>query len=367
MKAECSKEKLERALSLCERATSKNPTLPILSYILIESSGNGLIFRATNLDISFEVAIPAKIEKQGSLAVKGATLLGFISNTPKDKNVSLETVDNGLVVRVPGGEATLKTVNTEDFPKVSKSTKDSGLVLEASALSTGIRSVAYSASVSHIKPELSSVVIYSDGKSLVFVSTDSFRLAEKRIKAEISKEIDRTIIPIKNVVELARLAEDLDREKLNVHFGKNQISAEGGGVYFVSRVVDGTFPDYRQIIPKEWKTEAVVLKDDFTKAIKGATVFSDSFNQTNVSISPSKKKIEFKAKNADVGEGYLSVGGAFSGEAMEVSFNHKYLSDCLQSISSDSLSISFGGNNKPALIRGVADNSFLYIVMPMNR
>ena len=165
MKVECSKEKLERALTLCERATSKNPTLPILAYVLIESSGSNLVFRATNLDISFEVSIPAKVEKPGISAIKGTTLLGFISNTPKDKSVSMELVDGGMVVKVPGGEATLKTVSHEDFPKISKSTKEPGLVLDAISLSSGIRSVAYSASVSHIKPELSSVVIYSDGKA----------------------------------------------------------------------------------------------------------------------------------------------------------------------------------------------------------
>jgi DNA polymerase-3 subunit beta len=334
--------------------------------VLLEAVSNGLILRSTNLDIGIEISIQAKVDKPGTVAIKASTLLGFLTNSPKDKSVTLESSEGGLVVRTMGGEALVKTVNFEDFPQISKIT-GSGIVLEASLLSAGIRSVAYSASISHIKPELASVVVFGDGKNMVFVSTDSFRLAEKRIKAEIHKEIERTIIPIKNAVELARMSEEMENEKVNVYFGKNQIAVEGAGIYFVSRVVDGTFPDYKQIIPKEWKTEVVTLKEDFARAIKTATVFSDAFNQTTVSVSPSKKKMEFKAKNADVGEGSIAISGAMSGEAMDISFNHRYLSDCLQSITSDSISMSFSGENRPTMIRGVSDSSFLYIVMPMNR
>ena len=205
MKIECGKEKLERALTLTERATSKNPTLPILSYVLLEATSNSLILRATNLDIGVEITLPAKVEKLGTLAVKGSTPLGFLTNSPKDKNVTLESSEGGLLVKTLGGSALVKTANHEDFPKISKVSGGLGVVMDASLLSSGIRSVSYSASISHIKPELASVVLYSDGKNLVFVSTDSFRLAEKRIKAELPKDIERTIIPIKNAVDLSKV------------------------------------------------------------------------------------------------------------------------------------------------------------------
>ncbi|MBI2474465.1 MAG: DNA polymerase III subunit beta [Candidatus Taylorbacteria bacterium] len=367
MKIECLKEKLERALTLSERATSKNPTLPVLSYVLLEAAGNSLVLRSTNLDIGIEITLPVKVEKAGAVAIKAGTLLGFLTSAPKDRNITLESSEGGLLVKTLGGEALVKTVGFDDFPSMSKVSTGSGVVLDAALLSVGIRSVAYSASISHIKPELASVVIYGEGKNMVFVSTDSFRLAEKKIKADLHKDIERTIIPIKNAVELARIAEEMEMEKVNVYLGKNQIALEGAGIYFVSRVVDGTFPDYKQIIPKEWKTEVVALKEDFARAIKTATVFSDAFNQTTVSVSPTKKKMEFKAKNADVGEGAIAISGAISGEAMDISFNHRYLSDCLQSIVSDSVSMSFSGENRPTMIRGVSDTSFLYIVMPMNR
>jgi DNA polymerase III sliding clamp (beta) subunit (PCNA family) len=111
----------------------------------------------------------------------------------------------------------------------------------------------------------------------------------------------------------------------------------------------------------------VVLKEDLLKALKTAMVFSDSFNQTVIAVSPSKKRVEIRSKNNDVGEGNAVLQGAITGESMEISFNNKYMFDCLQSISSDSVSINFAESNKPAVIRGIGDSSFTYIVMPMNR
>lgn len=367
MKIECAKDKIEKALNLAERAVGKNPTLPVLSCVLLEAKNNSLIIRATNLDVGIEISIPAKVEKNGTVAVKGATLLGFLTNTVSDKQVFLELSGGNIIVKTNKGEATLKGFPTEDFPQTAKLTNTTGIMINGAAISNGIKSVFYSASVSHIKPELASVVLYGEGKNLVFVSTDSFRLAEKKITIGATTEIPKTIIPIKNAAELARVAEEFTNDSVKLFFGKNQVAIEGKNIYFVSRTIEGLFPDYRQIIPKESKTEAVVLKEDLIRALKMAVVFSDSFNQTTFSISPENKKMSLKAKNADIGEGSVVIQAAISGEPVELSFNHRYFSDCLPSIPSDSVSISFSGAGKATVVRGVSDTSFLYIVMPMNR
>lgn len=367
MKVECGKEKIEKALNLAERATSKNPTLPILSCVLLEAKNNTLLIKATNLDVGIEVSVPAKVEKEGVVAVNGGTLLGFIANTSTGDKITLESSGGNVNVSTTGGDATLKGFSHEDFPNTTKLSSGMGIMIDGAALSSGIRSVFYSASVSHIKPELASVVLYGDGKNIVFVSTDSFRLAEKKVAIGSSKEIPQTIIPIKNAVELARVAEEFSNENVKLFIAKNQIAVEGKNIYFVSRTVDGAFPDYRQIIPKESKTEAVVLKEDLIRSLRVATVFSDTFNQTTFSVLPGKKRMQLKAKNADIGEGSTVLQAAISGEPIELSFNHRYFSDCMPSIQSDSVSISFSGPGKATLIRGVSDTSFVYIVMPMNR
>ncbi len=367
MRIECLREKLEKAVSLADRATNKNPTLPILSAVLLEFSPGEITVKSTNLEIGIEVSFPAKSEKTGRVAIKGATLAGFLSNATADKQVVMDVTDGNIKVKSGGSEAVIKGVSPDDFPQIPRVSGGTSVTLPAGHFADGVRSVSFAASPSHVKPELASVVVFSDRKNLVFVSTDSFRLAEKKVLIDSDKEIGQTIIPVKNAVELARILEEASGNKVKFVFGKNQMSAEADGLYFVSRVVDGSFPDYKQIIPKDCKTEAVALKEELSRALKTSVVFSDSFNQTVFSVSPAKRKIELKSKNADIGEGSTSIQAAISGEETTASFNHRYVSDCLQVIRSDSVSLSFSEGNKPAVLRGVSDTTFTYIVMPMNR
>jgi DNA polymerase-3 subunit beta len=146
-----------------------------------------------------------------------------------------------------------------------------------------------------------------------------------------------------------------------------QISFKTKDIYLTSRVVDGNFPDYKQIIPKNSSTEAVVLKQDFISSLKVSNIFSDKFNQITITVKPSEKVFEIEARNADVGENTTLMNGALSGENVSANFNYKYILDCFQSITADSLNLQLNGNNRPMIIHPVGDSSFMYLVMPMNR
>jgi len=154
---------------------------------------------------------------------------------------------------------------------------------------------------------------------------------------------------------------------LSICFNKNQISISTDGVYLTSRVIDGVFPDYRQIISKEVKTEVVVLKEDLLNALKLSNIFSDKFNQVNLLIDPKKKIFELSSANNDIGENKTYLEATLSGEEVQLGFNYKYFIDCFQSINSDSVSIKVNGAQKPIIVSGISDNSFLYLIMPMNR
>ena len=219
---------------------------------------------------------------------------------------------------------------------------------------------------SEIKPEIGSVYIYPEEDILFFVSTDSFRLAEKKIKLKQRLSFDGILIPYKNIVEIIKIFEGVN-EDLKISLQKNQISFSSENIYLTSRVVDGNFPDYKQIIPKNPTTKAVVLKQDFISSLKISNIFSDKFNQVIISIKPNEKIFEIESKNIDIGENTTLLSGALSGENVSANFNYKYILDCFQSISGDSLSLELNGNNKPMILRGVGDSSFLYLVMPMNR
>ena len=150
-------------------------------------------------------------------------------------------------------------------------------------------------------------------------------------------------------------------------FNKNQISFSSDNVYLTSRVIDGVFPDYRQIIPKTSSTNVVLLKQDLLNALKLSNIFSDKFNQVNLKLSPKEKVFELSSANNDIGENKTYLDAALTGESIELSFNYKYFLDCFQSISTDSLSIKFSGAGSPLVVSPLGDTSFIYLIMPMNR
>lgn len=365
MKIECEIEKIKDAISQVEKITGKNLTLPVLNSILLTASGKSLKLRATNLSLGIEVEIPAKIEKEGIVAITGSVLTSLFSNVTEKNTVFLEGNEGNLSVKTNKSKIKLKGQPHEDFPTIPI-VSGTSFDIDSNKLIEGIKSVYYSSSVSDIKPEISSVYIYGDDENLVFVSTDSFRLAEKKIKIKNSSDISGMLIPFKNVSEILRVFGEFSGV-ITVCFNKNQVSFSSNNIYLTSRVIDGVFPDYRQIIPKEKKTEAVVLKQDLLNAIKLSNIFSDKFNQVNLLIKPKEKVFELSSANNDVGENKTLIDGTLEGEDVELSFNYKYFLDCFQSISTDSMSVKLDGTSRPITISPISDRSFTYLIMPMNR
>jgi len=365
MKLECQIDKIRDALITAERITGKNLTLPVLNSLLFVATDKVLKIRATNLNLGIEIKIPAKIDQEGVVAIKGSILASLFGAISKDSTVSLELINDNLSVKTKTSNVLLKSIPHDDFPTIPLINGEN-LVIPAKKFIEGLRSVYYSASTSEIKPEIGSIYIYTEDNVLVFVSTDSFRLAEKKIKIKDKVSFDGILIPFKNSVEIMKVLENVD-EDLNINLQKNQISFSTSNIYLTSRVIDGTFPDYKQIIPKNSTTNAVILKQDFISSLKIANIFSDKFNQVTLNIKPKEKVFEINAKNTDVGENTTYITGALSGDSVSANFNYKYVTDCFQSITSDSLQLELDGNNKPMIIRVVGDSSFMYLIMPMNR
>ncbi|HNW71399.1 MAG TPA: DNA polymerase III subunit beta [Candidatus Paceibacterota bacterium] len=365
MKIECNSEKIKQAISQTEKITGKNLTLPVLASILLIASGKSLKLRSTNLSLGVEVEIPSKVEKEGIMAVSGSVLSSIFSNISQNEQIILEEENGNLLIKTKKSLIKLKGQPCDDFPTIPV-VSGKTFTIESKKFIDGIKSVYYSSSVSDIKPEISSVFIYSDDDNLVFVSTDSFRLAEKKIRIKGLEEIPGILIPFKNISEILRIFGDVNDE-IKICFNKNQISFSSLNIYLTSRVINGVFPDYRQIIPKEYKTEAIVLKQDLLNALKISNIFSDKFNQVNLKIKPKEKTFELSSSNNDVGENKTHLDGALTGENVELGFNYKYFLDSLQSINSDSISIKLNQTIKPLVVSGVSDNSFIYLIMPMNR
>lgn len=366
MKAECIKEKLHQVVLRTEKVTGKNQTLPILVCLLLEVKNNNLQIKATNTDLGIESNIPVKSFEDGVVAVPGGVFSSLISNIQNDKSITIETIESNIQVKTEYSKTLIKTYPIDDFPSIPKVSKDISFVLNSKKLIKGLKSVSFSSSVSSVKPELSSVYVYASDDSIIFVATDSFRLAEKKIKTEKSILPFNVLIPLKNTQDIIRIIEELDGD-VDICLSKNQISFSDNYNYIVSRLIDGVFPDYKQIIPNDTKTEVVVLKQDLLTTLKISNIFSDKFNQINIKVLPSKNIFEITTKNSNIGENTNIIPANLTGDDISVNFNYKYITECVHLIDSDTISLSFNGVSKPMIIRGVSDKTFTYIVMPMNK
>jgi DNA polymerase-3 subunit beta len=362
MKAECIREKLLQALLRGEKVTGKNPSLAVLSCVILAAQGNEVVIKSTNLEVALEVVIPAKVEQEGVVAIQADVLAAFLSNVPQEKNVTIEMSGNTLLVKSGVQSGTVKTYPYDDFPGIPGS-GDEKIDLDIEDFFNGLQSVWYSASVSSIKPELSSVYVYSTGDNLTFAATDSFRLAEKKIKTKGVPQDFQILVPLKNINDIIKSFEGVTGS-VELSYNKNQLTLRTDSIYLTSRLVDGLFPDYKKIIPNEFATEAIVLKSDVVQALRMMRIFSDKFNQVSLSISNQKAICEFTSKNSDVGEGNYTIKGKVTGDSVKLTFNHKYLLDCLSAISAESLVLKFNGAGKAVVVGGYHDDTFKYLVMP---
>lgn len=366
MKVECLLEKLKSSVSQIEKVSGKNLTLPILGAISIQTDDSVLILRATNLNIGAEVRIPAKILEHGTVAVSATLLAQICSGLTGDTPVTLEAVNENLLIQTKRAKMTLKSMSAEDFPTLPKITTEDSFELPIDQFILGIKSVAYAASQSDIKPEIASVYLYPDNDQLVFVATDAFRLAEKKVSVKDIGQFPEILIPVKNVGDIVRILGEYSGN-INVSIAENQISFSNNQVYITSRLTGGNYPNYRQIMPKESKTEVILLKSDLQNILRSILVFSDKFNQIDLVVNPTEKVCTMTSRNGDTGEGVVSVEAALTGAPIETRMNHRYITDALQSIGTDSVSFSFTEPNKAMVVKGVGDTTFTYLVMPMNR
>ncbi len=366
MKLECTADKLREVVSRAERFTTKQATLPVLQGIFLSAKNSRLTVRATNLEVGIETFIPVKISKEGEAVVPATVFSQFLLNLRTEGGVLLEVVENNLSVKTKQSTTVIKLLPMEDFPTIPFVKGEQEFSASAEGLIKGFRSVWYSASLSTIRPELSSVYVYQQDNKIVFVATDSFRLAEKKIDLKKGENFTSFLIPYKNIPEIIKVLEN-ESEEVKLSFTKNQISFYLPATTITSRCIDGVFPDYKQIIPKEASTESIVLKEDFIQTLKTATLFSDKFNEIHFSVKPEEKTLSLSSKNNDLGEGVYTLPSSGKGEKIEINFNYKYVIDSFQAIFSDSLSLSFNGLTKPLVVRGNNDASFMYLVMPMNK
>ncbi len=366
MKIECGKEKIQNTLALLDRITGKHLSLPILSFVYCEAKKNTLILRATNLDIGVEIQVPIKTIQEGFCVVPAH----LISNTLSPiffENIILSSENNKIFITTPKHNIIVNGfVGIEDFPQLPKIEKGVSFEIETKQFIYGIKNVLYAAAPTEIKPEIASVYFYTTKNNLIFVSTDGFRLAEKKIPFTSVDEI-HTILPYKNALEIIRLLEGSEYNQLSITITTTQCVFKCGSITISSRLIDGVYPDYPQLIPHSFLTEVSLSKEEFLAALKVTQFFCDSSNQIIISINPTDSHFEVGARNSSVGENTISLDATIKGEPLDVFYNIRYINEFFQSINTPRVIFGFNSKSKPAVLRGEGDGMFTYLVMPVNR
>lgn len=365
MNITATKEKLLTAVALAERVTGKKESLPVLSCVVIEAKGKQATIRATNLEAGIEVIVPLEVVTPGIVAVSASILSQTLRSISGDK-VVCKVEEGNLVVSSKGTRTLIKAVAHDEFPTLSVVAGGDGVVVSREDLIYGLQSVSYAASPSMIRPELGSVFLSIEKGKVLCAATDSFRLAEKVVPMTGKGEVE-LLIPLRHVQELVHILEHIHTESVEIKASESQMCVSDGVVQYLSRVVEGNFPNYSEILPKTFVTEVTVLRSDFGEILKKARVFSGTDQYVGLHVYPGRKLFSATAQSAEVGEMSDTIDAALSGEDIDINFHIGYLGDCLSSIEADSIKLGFSGVGRPLVIRGVSDASFTYLVMPLNR
>ncbi len=349
------------AARFAERSTA---TLPVLRSVLIVAGTDGIRLRATNLETGVDLAVVGEKRSDGVVAIPAGLLAQLSGSLAGEGMVTLEHAGDTAIITSGGARSTIKTLPYEDFPVIPVPQSKDSFSISGAVLKQLFASAASCASTSSVRPELASISLSIESGSLVVVATDSFRLVEKKIALAKSTTAAKLLVPAKNAVDIASALPD---SEVTVTFDEHQCAFSWKEGRAVTRLTAASYPDYRQIIPKETAATATVLRKDLEMALRRVTIFADSFQKVRVSFEPKQKALKFFAHNPDLGESVESVPASVSGNPVELSFNHRYLAAVLALTGAESLTLSAAGVGRPLTIRAAGDNSFLYLVSPMNQ
>jgi len=360
------KKNLKDGLRAIERITDQNSNLPILKNFLIESFDNKIKISATNLELAVTSYISGKIIENGSLTIPLHFFNSIINNLQTEK-INLESENEKLTIKTDNYQAEIKGIKKDEFPIIPKIENEKFyLEINNSILKNSLSSIVNS-TTNENKPELNGVLFDYQDTLIKLAATDTFRLSEKTIfntqyNSNIEKKF-KTIIPTKTIQEVIRGLQF--EENTSIFFDQNQILFKNESIEIISRLINGEFPDYSQIIPKKFETEITLNNNELVNAVKLASVFSDRLNEVKIIIKENAKNIEVYSAGSNLGENKYLIPAKISGSPMEIIFNWRYLLDGIKNLTSENIFLGINNNNKPALLKASEEISWFYILMPI--
>jgi DNA polymerase-3 subunit beta len=361
-------ENLIRAISVTGRVISSTPQLPVLGNIFIKTQGQAAIFVGTNLETTVFFQVPAKVEEPGEITVPAKTMTEFVGTLEAGK-VVLEDKNNQLQVVSQHGRASFATLPSKDFPakempQPQKKGKTS-LVLSAGQLLGGGRKVVFAAAADETRPVLAGALFQFEKAKLRLVATDGYRLSLVTLSQSAGEERPPMIVPASALRELERGIKGEEAVRLFFDEEGRQVYFSQGNMVVGSRLIEGDFPDYQRILPKDARTRAEVDRESLIQAVKAAATFAkESANIVKMTLGP--KQVRLSASAAQSGEGEVRLPQAtITGEDTEIAFNYRFLLEALAAFEGERITIEASGGLAPAKFTDPKDPGFVHIIMPV--
>lgn len=360
-----SSDQLQKVLPFVSHAVSPRMQLPVLGNILFEGKQEKLICSATDLEIGIEATVQAEVKKEGGVTVPAKIFNDFINTLPAGQ-IQLEMINTSLQVTTEKIRSSFQTVAKEEFPKLYEEQGEQALIINGESMHQHFPRVVFAASQDVGRPALSGVLIKKEGKNIVLVATDGYRLSLKRFlqeKKEDEGSERHILIPARVIREILGVKEE-GSLSLFLSQKNNQIMFMKEGVRVVGRLIDAEFPDYTKILPTHFETRVAFDKEELYRAVKTSAIFArDSAHIVRFTLK--KGSIEVFASSPSVGQNMVEVEAETSGEENEIAFNARYLLDMFSHIEEDDMVFEMTGPLNPGVFKVKDDDSFLHLVMPI--
>jgi len=373
MKLSCLQENLNKGLSIVGRAVATRTTLPITNNVLLATDQGRLKLVATNLEMAISYWIGAKVEEEGVITVPARLLTEFIGSLPNDKvDISLSPRTKTLELKCARFEARISGVDAKEFPPIPKIEEGITTSVEVEALHQGISQVVFAAATEESRPVLTGVDAQFDGDLLTLAAADGFRLAVHKVPITVPvSEKTEVIIPARTLSELNRLiAEEDEAVEITLNPNKSQALFRLKNTELVSQLVQGTFPNFAQLIPQSSNTKIIVSVAEFLGATRTASIFArDGSGIVRLLITPGSEsapgRVTVSARSEEIGDDVGEIDATVEGEEAKIAFNGKYLTEVLGVLREAQVALEMTNPSSPGLLRPVGADNYLHVIMPM--
>ena len=380
MKFTCLQENLNNALSVLSHLSSKNVNLPILKNALIKTVNKNLVFTSTNLEIAINCFLRGKVDVEGEFTVPLKLASDYINLLPNEK-IDIELKDNNFIeIKCNKYETRIKGMSTSDFPLIPHVEKQKTFKIQISGLKKALEEVYFSVAPGENRVEISGILFdfnnLEKGK-LVIAGTDSFRLSERKISIKEGSASAQIIVPLRTVMEVNRILslKEASDDSLDINIGENQVlfsiedtnlDSNFSSIELISRLIEAQYPNYRQIIPDNFKTSIVVNRGDLIKAAKVTSLFSKTgLNDITLEIDPDANELKLSGEDTQIGQNTVRIESELKGDKNKIVLNYRYLIDGLNSFQNEMITLKLIDGGNPCLVKGETEG--YYIVMPIRQ